>query len=238
MLLAKLPRNVMRDFAPQLERVDLVTGQVLHPHSEAARQVHFPLGCVLSVLVKVEDSRLLEVALVGCEGLEGFPVLPGSGLPFLATVQSGGPALRIASGELSSAMRRHPSLDAAVHGHAASLTAQIATNAGCNHFHLLEPRLARRLLMTRDRLDSATFRLTQEFLSKLLSVRRVGISEAASSLQRRGLIEYHRGQMTILDHPGLEAASCSCSRDWQGSAPHRRAAGARAFLGTDKEIAS
>lgn len=211
LLLAKLPRRVLRDIAAELETVELEIGQVLRaPHAQW--HVHFPLRCVLSVLVMVEESLSLEVALVGCEGIEGFPLEHKTGLPFPAAVQIGGAALQMGGEQLLAAMGRHPTLKTAVHDHGATLIAQIATNAGCNHFHLLEPRLARRLLMTRDRVGSATFHLTQEFLSTLLAVRREGISEAASSLQRQGLIEYHRGEMTILNRAGLEAASCACSR--------------------------
>jgi hypothetical protein len=212
LLLARLPRKVLRDVAAELETVELVMGQVLHAPGDTAWLVHFPLRCVLSVLVTVEQSLSLEVAMVGCEGVEGFPLSRTTGLPFPASVQIGGASLQMGGAQLLAAMARHPTLDAAVHDHGTTLLEQIAINAGCNHFHLLEPRLARRLLMTRERAGSGTFHLTQEFLSTLLAVRREGISEAASSLQRQGLIEYHRGEITILNRAGLEAASCSCPR--------------------------
>jgi CRP-like cAMP-binding protein len=88
--------------------------------------------------------------------------------------------------------------------------AQISQTAGCNRFHVVEPRLARWLLMTRDRVRSGQFRMTQEFLSHMLGVRRVGVTEAASALQQRKLIEYTRGSIRILDHRGLEKAACAC----------------------------
>jgi CRP-like cAMP-binding protein len=222
-LLAQLPGKVLRELAPQLVSVDLEKGQALHSPGETW-QVYFPLRCVVSVLIDVDTSRSLEVALVGREGLAGFPLMRGSRRPFSTVVQSSGAALRLAGSQLVTAMRVQPALNAAVHEHAASLIEQIATNAGCNHFHQLEQRLARRLLMARHRAGTATFQLTQEFLATLLAVRRVGVSEAASSLQRQGLIEYHRGEMTILDEAGLNRAACECSRGELGTAPHRRGA--------------
>ena len=134
------------------------------------------------------------------------------------------------------ALHRHPQLQRAALTYAGTLLSQVAQTAACNRFHLLEPRLARWLLMTRDRLGSAGFRMTQEFLSTMLGVRRSGVSDGASSFQRQNLIEYSRGHIMILDHQGLEAASCSCYRAGTGarwrpgvqSRPTRRKRGAPA----------
>jgi CRP-like cAMP-binding protein len=155
----------------------------------------------------------LEVALVGPEGVVGVPLALGSKLsPMRALVQGAGDALRMNAAQFLLMMGGHPLLQRAVYGYAGVLMEQIAQTAACNRYHLLEPRLAHWLLMTRDRLGSAEFRMTQEFLSTMLGVRRVGVSDAASSFQRQHLIEYSRGHITILDHEGLEAASCSCYR--------------------------
>src|SRR5205085_1619411 len=151
------------------------------------------------------------VALSGREGMVGIPLALGSRVsPVRALVQGAGDAFRMNGAHFLAAMARHPQLQRPVYVYAGVLMGQIALTAACNRFHLLEPRLARWLLMTRDRLGSADFRMTQEFLSTMLGVRRVGVGEAAASFQRRNLIGYSRGQITILDHAGLEAASCSC----------------------------
>jgi CRP-like cAMP-binding protein len=210
-LLAALPRAAMRDILPALEPVTLVLGDVLHEPGQPLRHVYFPLSCLVSLIVVVEDQLALEVALVGREGVVGVSLVLGADLsPVRAVVQGGGSALRMTRAALRTALRAHAPLQTVLQRYADTLMGEIARTAGCNRFHLLEARLARWLLMTRDRVESADFLMTQEFLSIMLGVRRVGISDAASSFQRRHLIEYSRGHITILDHEGLEAASCSC----------------------------
>jgi CRP-like cAMP-binding protein len=109
-----------------------------------------------------------------------------------------------------SALRGSPPLQRGLDGYIHKLMGQISQTAACNRFHDVEARLARWLLMTRDRVGAAEFPMTQRFLSHMLGVRRVGVSEAASAFQRRKLIEYRWGEIKILDHRGLEAAACSC----------------------------
>jgi CRP-like cAMP-binding protein len=209
-LLASLPRKVYLQMLPSLLPVTLGFGQVLHEHGAAIEQVYFPEKCVVSLLVVVGESAL-EVALVGYEGLAGLPLALGVELsPVRALVQGEGAALRMSRTRFRAALGQHPSLQRAVYGYAGSLMGQIGQTAACNRFHKVHARLARWLLMTRDRLGSGEFRVTQEFLSAMLGVRRVGVSEAASAFQHQHLIEYSRGVITILDHPGLESACCSC----------------------------
>jgi CRP-like cAMP-binding protein len=210
-LLAALPVKLLMEMKPHLVPVSLTFGQVLYHSGKSMREVYFPARSLVSLLVVLEDDSSLEVALVGHEGVLGVPLALGAKLsPVRALVQGAGDALRMNAAQFLLMMGRHPLLQRVVFSYAGMLMGQIAQTAACNRFHLLEPRLARWLLMTRDRLGCEEFRMTQEFLSTMLGVRRVGVSDAASSFQRQHLIEYSRGHITILDHAGLEAASCSC----------------------------
>ena len=120
--------------------------------------------------------------------------------------------MRMSAASFRKAFEASGPLQRGLHRYAHGLMAQITQTAVCNRFHVVEARLARWLLMTRDRVRSAEFRMTHDFLSHMLGVRRVGVTEAASALQHRKLIEYRRGLIRILDDRGLEAASCSCYR--------------------------
>jgi CRP-like cAMP-binding protein len=154
------------------------------------------------------------VGMVGREGMVGVPLALGvARSPMRALVQSRGTGLRMSRVRLEAAMRRSEALRRALLGYASTLMGQIARTAACNRFHVVEARLARWLLMARDRAGCEDLSMTQEFLSTMLGVRRVAVSAAASAFQRRKLIEYSRGRIRIVDHPGLEAACCSCYRD-------------------------
>jgi CRP-like cAMP-binding protein len=210
-VLASLPRKVYQDVLPLFAPVALEFGELLYAEGERMKEVYFPQTCVVSLMVVVDHDAALEVALVGRDGLVGVPLALGAELsPVRALVQGAGTALRITRLRFRAALDEHAPLREAVYHYAGSLMGQVGQTAACNRFHQVNARLARWLLMTRDRLGSAEFRVTQEFLSAMLGVRRVGVSEAASSFQDQHLIEYSRGVITILDHPGLETACCSC----------------------------
>ncbi len=210
-LLASLPRKAYQELLPGFSEVTLAFGEVVYEHDQPMLHVYFPCSSLVSLLVVVDRDVALEVALAGREGMVGVPLALGAQLsPVRAIVQGEGMALRMNKARFLATLRGNLPLQQAIDGYAHGLMAQIAQTAACNRFHLLNARLARWLLMTRDRVGSGEFRVTQEFLSAMLGVRRVGVSEAASSFQDQRLIQYTRGVITILDHAGLEAACCSC----------------------------
>ena len=210
-LLAALPRKSYQRLRSGLAAVDLAFGEVLHEAGEPIRNVYFPSRSLVSLLTLVEGHLPLEVGLVGREGMVGIPLaLDVSVSPVRALVQGAGPALKMSAARFRAELKASPPLQREVYRYVHAMIAQISQTAGCNRFHLVEARLARWLLMTRDRVRSRQFRMTQEFLSHMLGVRRVGVTKAASALQRRKLIEYSRGNISILDDRGLEATCCSC----------------------------
>lgn len=212
-LLASLPRKSYRDLLPRLAPVTLVFGDVLYEPGARIREVYFPGRSVISLLTVVDGHSALEVGLVGWEGMVGIPLALGVDVsPVRALVQGGGTAMQMSAGGFRKAFDASEPLRRGLHRYTHGLMAQITQTAACNRFHVVEARLARWLLMTRDRVGSGQFRLTQEFLSHMLGVRRVGVTHAASALQRRGLIDYKRGNIRIADNAGLEASSCACYR--------------------------
>jgi CRP-like cAMP-binding protein len=210
-LLAALPRKAYLRLLPGLTPVDLVFGDVLCEPGEPIQDVYFPSRSLVSLLTLVEGHLALEVGMVGREGMVGIPLALGADVsPVRALVQGAGPALKMTAARFRAELRASPPLQRELNHYVHAMMAQISQTAGCNRFHVVEARLARWLLMTRDRVRSGQFRMTHDFLSHMLGVRRVGVTEAASALQRQKLIEYSRGNIRILDDRGLEAACCSC----------------------------
>jgi len=149
--------------------------------------------------------------MVGNEGMLGMPLMLGVDVsPMRALVQGSGSAMRLDAESFRRAFGQSPTLREGLNRYLYVLMGQVSQTAACTHFHFVEARLARWLLMTQDRANSAEFRLTQEFLAYMLGVRRVGVTNAARSLQGRKLIRYSRGHITVLDREGLEAVSCGC----------------------------
>lgn len=212
-LLDTIPRKQYLRMHPALEPVRLKFGEVLYEPGQAIDVVYFPCTSLVSLLTLVDQHLALEVGMVGREGMVGLHLALGVNVsPFRALVQGAGSAMRMKAAHFLKALPLNPQLQYAIQGYTHTLMVEVAQTAACNRFHVLEERLARWLLMTGDRTRSNDFLLTQEFLSHMLGVRRVGVTKAAGELQKRGLIEYSRGSLHIVDRPGLEQASCSCYR--------------------------
>ncbi|MGD0493716.1 MAG: Crp/Fnr family transcriptional regulator [Steroidobacteraceae bacterium] len=195
----------------QLEPVLLRFGQILYEAGGRIGHVYFPIDSLISLLTAVDKRRTLEVGMVGNEGMTGMPFILGMGVSGVrALVQGAGRALRMPAAPFRIEFDRNQALRQALFRYTYALMAQISQTAACNRFHEAEERLARWLLMTRDRVASDEFPLTHEFLAHMLGLRREGVTEAASALKRRGLIDYRRGKIQILDVKGLRASSCSC----------------------------
>jgi CRP-like cAMP-binding protein len=212
-LLAALPGKDYQRMLSGLKPVELVYGQILYEPAARIEQVYFPGNCLISLLTAVDKQRTLEVGMVGNEGMVGMPLALGISVSAVrALVQGTGTAMCMTTKRFLAEFRNCMALQRVLFRYTHFLMAQISQTAACNRFHDTNARLARWLLMTGDRLGADEFQLTQEFLADMLGIRRVGVTKAASALQRRNLIEYSRGHLRILDRQGLEAAACTCYR--------------------------
>lgn len=210
-LLADLPRRDLERIAPHLVPVSLALGEVLYEPGAPIRQCYFPNDGVVSLLTVVAPHKAAEVGMIGGEGLVGTSAAVGIRIAqHRAVVQGAGSAMRITAASLRKEFESSSTLQRGVLRFMHALMGQMAQTAGCNRFHTADMRLARWLLVTRDRLRSNNFHLTHRFLSMMIGVRRVGVTHAAGNFAKRKLISYSRGNVRILNVGGLQAASCEC----------------------------
>jgi CRP-like cAMP-binding protein len=186
-------------------------GDVLYESGDQLRYVYFPTTCIVSLLYLMKDGASAEIAVVGNEGILGISVfMGGNTTPSRAIVQAAGYAYRLKADLLKNEFERYGPTMHLLLRYAQALITQMAQTAVCNRHHSVDQQLCRWLLLCLDRLSSNEISMTQELIANMLGVRREGVTEAAGHLQKAGLIDYHRGRITVLDRSGLEARSCEC----------------------------
>lgn len=210
-LIERLPRQDRLNLLAVCDQVQLVRAEVLSEPGKPTAQIYFPVRSAISLMARVDGRPGMEVAMVGIEGMLGAHLALGvTTAPLHAIVQDPGAAWRVDPTAFRKELAHSEALQHGIQRYLYVLMSQLAASAACLHFHLVGPRLACWLLMSQDRAHSDHFHVTHEFLASMLGVRRVGITTAAGVLQRSGLIAYRRGELTVLDRSGLEAAACSC----------------------------
>jgi len=210
-LLGALPTREYESALPNLETVELKLGTDIYALNGKIKHVYFPNSGIISLLAAVENSSTLEVGIVGLEGMAGLPLFLGVRQSRVrAVVQGHGSAMRMKAADFERECDNGGSMPRILRRFAHSMIVQVSQSAVCFRFHVIEMRLARWLLMTSDRMESNEFRMTQDFLSNMLGVRREAVNRAAMSLQRKALISYSRSNILIIDRIGLEATACTC----------------------------
>lgn len=210
-ILRNLPSGEFRQLSERSEQVALNYGDTIFEPGDVIRDVYFPESGIISLLAAFEDKATLEVGVIGTEGILGLSVFLGAENSVnRAIVQGAGVAMKIRAADLLVACRDGVELTRLLKRFAHSLFAQISLSAACYRFHPIGSRLSRWLLMTSDRMESNEFPITQEFLSGMLGVRREAVNRASVDLQNRKLVIYNRGELVILDRPGLSRIACRC----------------------------
>jgi CRP-like cAMP-binding protein len=210
-LLGLLPPRDYARLLPHLQRIPLGYRQSLYRANSAIQFVYFIETGVGSLVNTMANGRAAEVGTIGNEGLVGLPIVFGDDrAPTSVYVQVPGAGLKMKAALFKREMARSASMRSVMLRYAHAFFNQVAQSAACNHFHSIDQRCCRWLLMTHDRMQSDEFLLTQEFLAMMLGVQRTGVTVAASALQRAGLIRYSRGNVTIIDRRALLRRSCEC----------------------------
>ena len=212
-ILANLPDDEFEQLRPKLRAVSFPIGEILYMPEQTIEHAYFVNRGVISLLAALEDGSTVEAGVIGPEGVGGISVVLGAkSTPNQALTQSGVEASRISAADLVAEFRKSGILRDSLLLFVHTMFTQVTQTAACNRLHTLDQRLARWLLMIQDRINDKEFTLTQEFLSRMLGVRRAGVTVAANDLRHSGFIDYHRGDIVIVDRQGLENVSCQCYR--------------------------
>jgi CRP-like cAMP-binding protein len=210
-ILAALPPAERERLFPHLQLVPMPLGKVLYESGEVLRHVYFPTDSIVSLLYVMEDGASAEISVIGNEGVIGVALfMGGETTPSRSIVQSAGSAYRLTGQRLKEEFNRHGEMLHLLLRYTQALLTQMAQTAVCNRHHSVEQQLCRWLLLSLDRLSSNQLTMTQELIANMLGVRREGVTEGAGKLQSLGVIEYSRGQITVLDRPKLEEMCCEC----------------------------
>ncbi len=210
-LLSALPKEVQERVYPNLELVPMALGMVLYESGDTMRHVYFPTDCIVSLLYVMQNGASAEISVVGNEGLVGISLfMGGESTPSRAVVQSAGYAYRLSGEIMKDEFNRHGETLMLMLRYTQALITQMAQTAVCNRHHTIDQQLCRLLLLSLDRLPSNRLTMTQELIANMLGVRREGVTDAAGKLQKLHVIEYSRGEITVLDRAKLESLSCEC----------------------------
>ena len=216
-LLAALAPEEMKRLRDHLELVPLARRATLYESGSRFQYAYFPTSGIVSLMHVMPDGSAIEVGIVGNEGFIGAcALLSGGAEPLRAIVHTAGYAYRLKAAYVQAEFRRHARLHRVVLRYASTLVSQLAQTAACNRRHSLDQQLCRWLLTSLDRMSSNEVASTQETIASMLGVRREGVTEAASSLQKAGLIRYTRGRIAVLSRAKLEARACECYKMLRG----------------------
>ena len=210
-ILSALPRAEYRRLLPSLERVRLDENEIICSPGDGIEYVYFPEDAIVSYVLDADGRRTVEVAMEGSEAAVGFATsLGGAHSCSHSIVRDAGSAMRLEVGLLDGTTPRDSHLQVLLNRYVHAFVAQVAQAAVCGRFHNVDKRLARWLLMSRDRANSPELRATQKSIAQRLGVRRSSVTIAARELHREQVIDYSRGRIRILDRRRLRAASCAC----------------------------
>lgn len=210
-LLATLPVKDYERLLPHLENVALSYRESLHETGETVEYVYFPNDAVIVLLSSVNKNAAVEVGLVGKEGMVGVSILfGGKVIPHQVVVLSPGGVMRMKADVLKKEFKRSSNLQDVLLPYAQAVLTQNAQSASCHRYHTPQERLSRLFLMIQDRSSSDEFRVTHDFIAQMLGTRRATVTEAAHDLQQKGLVDYSRGRVRILNRQALEKVACNC----------------------------